>query len=302
MGCGNAEAIHMITHSFDIDGLGKKDNFRIGPLTDIFPIDRIDGYCLVPCYFYMSRYDYLGQSEENYQENFAKKSFLVEQCCELLKDFKALPEKHIFFLVGDDWNVPEILQKSIVFQLSASKNSKSLAVPYYNLAVRKLISVECFDMSFVGNFKSHPIRQKLVDSLPKKVNFIQDTKIPFEFHTEKNQQSLARLANGIMNASEYVLCPRGVGLNSIRFFEALSLGKTPILISDDCKLPLESCIDYDRLIIRVPESDLNSLEDRIVEFEKANYTKDALKIYESFLHISVIQEFVRLSLEEYHAS
>jgi hypothetical protein len=56
-----------------------------------------------------------------------------------------------------------------------------------------------------------------------------------------------------MRASRFVLCPRGRGLNSRRFFEALSHGRVPILYANAAKLPLEGRIRWEDFIVRVPE-------------------------------------------------
>ena len=53
-----------------------------------------------------------------------------------------------------------------------------------------------------------------------------------------------------MKQSEFVLCPRGLGVGSIRFWEAIEYGATPIVISDNLLLP--SGLDY----LRVSENNL----------------------------------------------
>lgn len=66
----------------------------------------------------------------------------------------------------------------------------------------------------------------------------------------------------------YALCVRGWGNYSFRFFEAMSLGRIPVLVDTDCALPLEDEIDYDRFIVRVPEAALASLPARIRDFHR----------------------------------
>ncbi len=65
-----------------------------------------------------------------------------------------------------------------------------------------------------------------------------------------------------MAASHFVLCPRGAGPGSIRFFEAMANGVAPVLISDDYELPPGPA--WDRFLIRVRERDIASLA-RILE-------------------------------------
>jgi Exostosin family len=66
--------------------------------------------------------------------------------------------------------------------------------------------------------------------------------------------------------SDYVLCVRGWGNFSFRFFEAMSLGRTPVLIDTDCVLPLEFLHNYKSLCVIVPEDKLHELDQRVSEF------------------------------------
>lgn len=69
--------------------------------------------------------------------------------------------------------------------------------------------------------------------------------------------------------SDFVLSPKGNGNGSIRFYEALSLGRFPVLINTDCVLPLAGIINYDEFVVRVDYRDMDNLERRIVEFYNA---------------------------------
>ena len=66
--------------------------------------------------------------------------------------------------------------------------------------------------------------------------------------------------------SDYVLCVRGWGNFSFRFFEAMSLGRTPVLIDTDCVLPLDFVHNYKNLCVIVPEDKLHELDQRVSEF------------------------------------
>ena len=63
--------------------------------------------------------------------------------------------------------------------------------------------------------------------------------------------------------SDYALVIKGDGNYSYRFYEALSLGRIPVLLDTDCVLPLEDVIDYDSFIVRVPYGKLPEI-DRII--------------------------------------
>lgn len=66
--------------------------------------------------------------------------------------------------------------------------------------------------------------------------------------------------------SDFVLCPKGDGNYSSRFYETLSLGRIPILIDTDMVLPFESVVDYSRVVVRVPFTDIKHIGEYVVRF------------------------------------
>jgi hypothetical protein len=79
-------------------------------------------------------------------------------------------------------------------------------------------------------------------------------------------QTLRQQYLDVLNRSITVLCPRGTGRNSIRFFETLCVGKIPVLLSDDAALPYEDLIPYDAFVIRVPEAEVGRTMVHIAQF------------------------------------
>lgn len=77
--------------------------------------------------------------------------------------------------------------------------------------------------------------------------------------------------------SDYVLCVRGYGNFSFRFFEALSLGRTPLVIDTECVFPYDFLHDYRDLCIVVPKRELS----RIGEYVRAFHDRFHA---ESYLH------------------
>lgn len=69
-----------------------------------------------------------------------------------------------------------------------------------------------------------------------------------------------------MSASDFVLCIRGDGNYSLRFYEALSLGRVPILLDTDVRLPLDTTIDYRSFILPIAMHDLHRIGDRVADF------------------------------------
>jgi hypothetical protein len=95
-----------------------------------------------------------------------------------------------------------------------------------------------------------------------------------------------------MLQSDLALCVKGDGNFSYRFYEALSLGRIPLLIDTDCVLPLADRIDYDSFILRVPFQDLPDFSVRVEQWWKGitddefvAMQKKAREAYERYLSV-----------------
>jgi hypothetical protein len=77
--------------------------------------------------------------------------------------------------------------------------------------------------------------------------------------------------------SDLSLVIRGDGNFSLRFFEVLSLGRIPIFIDTDSPLPLESEIDYDSIMLRVPYQKIDVLPQLVREFWDAMTPEEYLR-------------------------
>ncbi len=80
-----------------------------------------------------------------------------------------------------------------------------------------------------------------------------------------------------MSQSDLILCPKGDGNFSLRFFETLSVGRVPILIDTDTCLPLEGFIDYSCFVLKVPYNKIDNADSIILDFWKQT---DDLKFIE----------------------
>jgi hypothetical protein len=66
--------------------------------------------------------------------------------------------------------------------------------------------------------------------------------------------------------TDYMLCIRGAGNFSIRFYEALSAGRIPLLINTRCALPFDDRIDWRRHCVIVEERDLSRAATILADF------------------------------------
>jgi hypothetical protein len=66
--------------------------------------------------------------------------------------------------------------------------------------------------------------------------------------------------------SDYVLCARGVGNFSVRFYETLAMGRIPVFINTDCMLPHEAYLNWKDHVVWVDYKDRHSVADIVTEF------------------------------------
>ena len=111
--------------------------------------------------------------------------------------------------------------------------------------------------SFVGYLGHRKQRARLLDSIAResRLNFMIEATEAFHGHlTAEKQLERRHRYLEISSQSLCILCPSGDGTNSIRFYEALCLGRLPVLISD-CPLPFEDQIPYHRFVCRISPTD-----------------------------------------------
>lgn len=116
----------------------------------------------------------------------------------------------------------------------------------------------------------YPLRvdamQILAKDLRIKTDFVGRGSVGMQPGVQGNQRQ-EFVDNLLGNA--YALCVRGADNYSWRFYEALSVGKIPVLIDTGCLLPMEDEINWDNLILRVPATRLLELPDRLLAWHSS---------------------------------
>jgi len=75
-----------------------------------------------------------------------------------------------------------------------------------------------------------------------------------QVNIKTRREYLSSISNNL-----FTLCIRGAGNFSYRFYEALCMGRIPILIDTDTVLPFESIIDWQQYIIKIKENEIDQL-------------------------------------------
>lgn len=97
-------------------------------------------------------------------------------------------------------------------------------------------------------------------------NFILRKKYRAGVTENKDQhQTTLEFYDNLKNAP-YVICIRGGGNFSVRFYEALAMGRIPILIDTDSSLPLSDVIQWKDHVVWVPYKDRNRVDTILIDF------------------------------------
>jgi hypothetical protein len=254
----------------------------------------------------------------------------------LIKISKDFSKKIIIFAIGDSTEVVDI-PNSIVIRTSQYKSLKKdneIIVPAYatDLSYEKPIEYRNKSqkpvIGFCGWAKTGGIKQKILFLIKnyfflrnalkqglyfrkKAISILSKSKLvdakfiirssysasekTIELDAKKAREEYRKN----MIESDFILSPKGDGNFSVRFYEALSLGRIPILIDTDCPLPMEDKIDYSKFILKVNHKDISKIDKIVVDFysslsddEWRDMQTEAKKAFDQHLRIDVFLRYI----------
>lgn len=100
----------------------------------------------------------------------------------------------------------------------------------------------------------------------------------------------------------YTICIRGAGNFSVRFYETLMMGRIPIVVLSDAKLPLESIINWENHAVLVTQ---NNIVDKLSAFHNTFSNEEIIEIQKSnrelmlklFLRVNYFKKIYQLENE-----
>jgi len=215
---------------------------------------------------------FMGSFEPNYSDITSSKVYKKFKDRSVLLDIK---DQGIPFIPG----LYSCLENTIY-----NKNLPFLKSGFY-LRVTENISMELpsnlnnakYLYSFMGNALNHQVRQKVMSLSDERALLIDssgDSHQQCDGVDGVNFDRGMRYQNAI-EASKFILCPRGIGVSSWRIFETMRAGRVPVIISDGWVPP--DGPDWNACCIRVKESEIDSLPCllRDMEFKSPELGKQA---------------------------
>jgi hypothetical protein len=123
-----------------------------------------------------------------------------------------------------------------------------------------------YEPFFASAYERAKLLQYLEQSNQVKTNFIYREKYRGGAITEKERVvTTFEYYNNILE-SDYILCVRGAGNFSVRFYETLMLGKIPVFVNTDCLLPFEDEIDWKKHVVWVEWKDRKKIAQIVADF------------------------------------
>lgn len=108
-----------------------------------------------------------------------------------------------------------------------------------------------------------------------------------------------------LDGSDYALCIRGDANASVRFYEALSLGRIPVFLDTACVLPSESKINYRSFCVFVDWRKVDCIDDVLADFHASvtperfeEMQREARNAYEQHLRIDMFSHDLAEQLRE----
>ena len=112
--------------------------------------------------------------------------------------------------------------------------------------------------SFVGSTVSHPVRRRLMSIRHPHALLIDTQAGPGDRGSLTPEDYERRFADSV-KSSAFILCPRGGGPSSFRLFEAMMLGRAPVIVSDQWVPPTGP--DWDSFSVRVKQDEVHTIPD-----------------------------------------
>jgi hypothetical protein len=160
-------------------------------------------------------------------------------------------------------------------------------LPHYAIKQVNPAKIKDILYSFIGVTMCHPIRQELfMMEHPQNTILISNEEYGHFAPEGVYEDVLAR--------SRFSLCPRGINVGSVRFWESLCAGAIPILLSDDQVLPYG--FDWSSCIIRVKERDIQSIPNIIKSIslqQEESMRQACYEAYQAFSGRNFISPIIR---------
>lgn len=203
------------------------------------------------------------------------------------------PDKHVFDIEGD-WSTANLSYQflnSALFTMNGVKHEykekldRIFVRPTFSKNLMKLVKRTAYyqpeynrKFSFLGFPDPYGIRQRMALAVDGNIEFTK------KWNGSSDDESIHRKFESFLLSSTFSLCPRGTGVDSVRFLESCFYGRIPIVISDNV------CFghDFDRpFYFQIHPSDISREifnEISSISIDKINeYSRNAVLFFNTYV-------------------
>lgn len=245
-----------------------------------YPDNQLNGFTYIPIFW----------------TNCYTNKIFVGNHYEIQKILDKLPSNIKYFTVSqhDDCVYENLPRDTIIFSMGGNKiGDRIIPIPLICSPIPKSDKNKTITISFVGSL-THKIRDKLYSIYQNDKEFLFKIKSWELFTDNKNINTFI----DIMASSNFTLAPRGYGKTSFRMYEAMQLDSIPIYVYDIEWLPWKNEIDWDKLIIRIQEDEIEKIKEKI---DKAN-TSEMLayknEVYDNYFTYNGVYNNIIKNIED----
>ena len=205
------------------------------------------------------------------------------KCIEELQKFlNELPNDKKYFTIiqYDDGICNNISHLDLYVFSSAGCGTKTIPWIEYNISQVPMWEKPTW-VHFRGH-RTHPMRELILNSSLKNDirNIISDAIISIDEYLKETGKTT------------FVLCPRGYGRNSFRFYEAFATGSIPVYIYDELILPYQDEINWEEISILLHYSEFSKLNDILNLADITSMRAKGKIIYEKYLTFDAVTRYI----------
>jgi hypothetical protein len=194
----------------------------------------------------------------------------------IYKEFK----KKCYIISDSGYGLKSV--KGIYTSISKLEYNKSIHVPGWYFPMtdlrehainNKIIKKQNITCTFRGDLKTHKVRKSIHEFIKNKISSINRYKSTntdgkqIKAWVDYDRSKIMALKNTFIQEildSEFVLCPRGYNTSSMRVYEVMSLGRVPIIISDNWIRPRGP--EWNAFSITIKEKEIYKLDEIVSKF------------------------------------
>jgi hypothetical protein len=151
---------------------------------------------------------------------------------------------------------------------------------YLKITSKQLVGIEHTDSQefYPSSYHRHKMLSFFLknDEINSDFIFRKQYRAGVKTQEERHKTSMEFFENIYKNP--YTFCMRGGGNFSVRFYETLAMGRIPVLLDTNCRLPFHNEIEWSKHCLIIQENDSENIADRLLEYHNGLTEEEFISI------------------------